>query len=149
MKIRKASPEDLQSIKEIAGLLYIEMPDFVWNKENFIEKQIEKGEYYVTVSFEALAKKERILGIVSLRERQGMLYIETLAVAEDIQAKGIGSNLVEFAKDFARKNNFKILRTTSFYEYGVKDFYIKNGFRLLPESGEYAGHKFYRLEFEV
>ncbi len=78
-----------------------------------------------------------------------MLYIETLAKAKDIQSSGVGKRLVEFAKQFARENNFKILRTTSFYEYRVKDFYIKNGFRLLPEPGEYSGHKFYRLEVEI
>lgn len=142
MQIRKAILKDVEAIKQIADLLYIEMPDFVWNQEDFIKKQIERGEYYVL-------EKDKVLGILSLREKQGMMYIETLAVAKDLQAKGIGSKLIEFAKDFGRKNNFKILRTTSFYEYGVKDFYIKNGFRLLPESGKYSGHKFHRLEIDV
>mgnify|MGYP001612067519 FL=1 len=88
---------------------------------------------------------------MSLRERNGMLYIETLAVAKDIQSRGVGSKMVEFAKRFAKENGFEILRTTSFYEFDprVKNFWIKNGFRLLPEPGEYGGHKFYRLEAEV
>ena len=143
MDIRKALPEDIEMIAKIAQALYLNIPDFVWTTEKFIINQIERGEY-------CLAEENgKIIGIVSLRERNGMLYIETLAVAKNIQSKGVGSRLVEFAKRFAKENNFKILRTTSFYEYGVKDFWIKQGFRLLDEPGEYGGHKFYRLEFEV
>lgn len=147
MEIRKAGLKDIAAIKEIADLLYVEMPDFVWNKEEFIRKQIEKGEYFVAEN--PPAEGEKIIGIVSLRERNGMLYIETLAVAKDIQSTGVGKKLVEFAKQFSKDRGFKILRVTSFYEYGVKDFYIKQGFRLLDEPGEYSGHKFYRLEIEV
>ncbi len=143
MDIRKALPEDIEMIAKIAQALYLNIPDFVWTTEKFIINQIERGEYYLA------EENRKIIGITSLRERNGMLYIETLAVAKNIQSKGVGSGLVEFAKRFARENNFKILRTTSFYEYGVKDFWIKQGFRLLDEPGEYNGHKFYRLEFEV
>ena len=151
IQIRKAGLEDVRMIKEIADLLYLNIPGFDWNKEGFIKGQIEKGEYYVAVSSEALAKEGRILGITSLRERNEMLYIETLAVAKDVQSKGVGSKLVDFARQFARENNFKILRTASFYEFDprVKDFWIKQGFRLLDEPGEYGGYKFYRLEFKL
>lgn len=141
VQIRKARTEDLKRIVEIAKVLYLDIPDFVWTTEDYIKKQIEKGEYFVA------EEDSKIIGITSLRGRNRMLYIETLAVAKDIQAKGVGSKLVAFAKQFARENGFKILRTTSFYEYGVKDFYIKNGFQLLDEPGQYSGHKFYRLEF--
>lgn len=143
MEIRKANLEDAAAIKIIADLLYLDIPGFDWNKEDFIKGQIERGEYYVGED------NGKIAGIISLRERNGMMYIETLAVAKDVQSAGIGSKLVKFAKEFARKNNFKIMRTTSFYEYGVKDFYIKHGFRLLDEPGEYGGHKFHRLDFEL
>ncbi len=142
MEIKKADLKDVAAIKKIADLLYVEMPDFVWNTEKFIRKQIENEEYYVA------EENRKIIGIISLRERSKMLYIETLAVAKDIQSSGIGKKLVEFAKHFVMEKGLKILRTTSFYEYGVKDFYIKHGFRLLPESGEYGGHKFYRLEYK-
>jgi len=143
MNIRKAVLEDAEKITEIAQVLYLDIPGFDWHQEDFIKKQVERGEYYIG------EENGKAVGVISLRERNGMLYIETLAKAQDVQLSGVGKRLVEFAKNFARENNFKILRTTSFYEYGVKDFYIKNGFRLLPESGEYGGHKFYRLEYEI
>ena len=143
MGIRKADSKDIAAIKKIADLLYLDIPGFDWNDEYFIKGQIEKGEYY-------LVEKDGIaVGAISLRDRNGRLYIETLAVAKDIQTRGVGTKLVEFAKQFARENGFKILRTTSFYEYGVKDFYIKQGFRLFDEAGEYGGHKFHRLEWAV
>ena len=143
INIRLATLKDIQSIKKLADLLYIQMLDFVWNTEEFIKKQIKRREYYVAED------SGKVIGIVSLRERNRMMYIETLAVAKNIQSSGIGKKLVEFARKFAKENNFKILRTTSFYEYGVKDFWIKQGFRLLDEPGEYAGHKFYRLELNL
>lgn len=146
MEIRQANLKDIGNIKEIADSLYLDIPNFVWNTEDFIKKQVEKGEYYV---FEdPTAGGNRVLGIMSLRDRNGMMYIETLAVAKDIQSRGIGSKLVGFAKEFALKKGFNILRTTSFYEYGVKDFWLKQGFLLLDEPGEYSGHKFYRLEWQ-
>ncbi len=125
MEIYKANPEDAQKISEIVQILYLDIPDFVWTSIEFIKKQIERGEYYIA------GENGKAVGAMSLRERNGMLYIETLAVVKDIQSKGVGSKLVEFTKQFARENNFKILRTTSFYEYGVKDFYINQGFLLL------------------
>jgi len=143
MEVRKANLEDIGAIKKIADLLYFEMPDFVWNTGEFIEKQVGRGEYYVA------EENGKVVGITSLRERNKMLYIETLAVAKDSQSSGLGKKLVEFARQFAKGNNFEILRTTSFYEYGVKDFWIKQGFRLLGEPGEYGGHKFYRFELKL
>lgn len=143
MKVRKATLEDIKTITEIAQILHLDIPDFVWTTEDFIRKQIERGEYYVT------EQNGTAVGAMSLRERSSMFYIETLAVAKDIQSKGVGPKLVDFAKHFAKENGFKILRTTSFYEYGVKDFYIKHGFYLLDEPGEYGGHKFYRLEYKL
>lgn len=143
MNIRKANLKDIRPIKEIADLLYLEMPDFLWNTEGFIGKQIERGEYYVA------EENGKAVGIMSLRDRNKILYIETLAVAKNSQSSGVGKKLIEFAKQFSKNNDFKILRTTSFYEYGVKDFYIRQGFRLLDESGEYGGHKFHRLEWAV
>lgn len=143
MNIRQANLEDVGAIKEIAGLLYIETPGFVWNNKDFIEKQIERGEYWVA------EVDGKVVGIVSLLDRNGVLYIETLAVTKDIQAKGIGSSLVDFAKKFARKKGFVALRTTSFYEYGVKDFWLKQGFKLLKRSSGYEGRQFHHLEFRL
>ncbi len=143
MEIRKANLEDAAAIKIIADLLYLDIPGFNFNEESFIGDYIRRGEYYVA------EENGKIIGIMSVRERDGRLYIETLAVAGDIQSKGVGSKLVEFAKQIAKESGFKILRVASFYEYGVKDFYIKHGFRLLDEPGEYGGHNFHRLDFEL
>ena len=143
INIRLANQEDGGAIKKIADLLYLDIPEFNWNKDDFIKGQIKKGEYYVA------EENGKIIGITSLRDRNSRLYIETLAVAKDIQSSGIGKKLVEFTKQFAKENNFKIMRTTSFYEYGVKDFWIKQGFKLLDEPGQYSGHEFYRLELKL
>lgn len=143
MGIRKANFEDAKVIAGIVQALFLDIPDFVWTAEDYIGKQVERGEYFIA------EENGKAVGVVSLRDRNRIMYIETLVVAKDAQSSGIGSKLVEFAKKFAEDKGFKILRATSFYEYGVKDFYIKNGFQLLDEPGEYSGHKFHRLEFKV
>jgi len=143
MNIRKANPEDVSKIAEINRALHLDIPDFVWTDLEFIKKQVERGEYFVG------EENGTAVGAMSLRERNRMLYIETLAVAKDIQSRGVGSKLVDFAKQFAKDSGFETLRTTSFYKYEVKDFWTKRGFGLLPEPGEYGGHKFYRFELKL
>ena len=67
MEIIKANLNDKENIKKIADLLYIEVADFVWNKDDFIEKQINNKEYFV-------AKEEnKVVGIMSFRQRQNIM----------------------------------------------------------------------------
>ena len=43
MNLRKAELKELKEVKEIADLLRLNIPGFVWNDEDFIAKQIERG----------------------------------------------------------------------------------------------------------
>lgn len=143
MDIRQAKLEDIEKISEIVQVLQLDIPEFVWTSREYVKKQVEKGEYFFG------CEDGVPVGALSLRERNGILYIETLAVAKDAQLRGIGSKLVDFAKEFAKKKGFKKMRTTSFYEYGVKDYWLKQDFRLLEEPEEYGGHEFYRFELDL
>lgn len=143
MNIRKAELEDKKNILEIVNLLYLDMPDFVWNTDEYLNRQIENKEYFVA------EEDKKIVGVVSFRLRKNIMYIETLVVSKDHQSKGIGTALIEFAKKFTKEKGVNVLHICAFYEYKTVDFYLKRGFSLLDKPGVYNGHKYYRFEMKT
>ncbi len=143
MEITKAELKDKQGIKEIAKLLKIDTMsdiDFVWNKDDFIEKQINKGEYFISKN------NNEIVGIMSFRQRQNIMYIETMAIIKEFQNKGIGTQFINFAQKYTKDNNLNTLRAYTFYQYNTKEFYLKKGFNLLNKPGKYGGQEYHRFE---
>ena len=94
-------------------------------------------------------EKGKAVGVISLGRRDDIMYIRTLAVTNHNQSRGVGAQLIEFAKEFTRKKGLNTLRTYSFYEYKTVDFYLNQGFSLLEKPGIYRGHKYYRFEMEL
>lgn len=143
MLIRQAELKDRQEILNIVHGLYLDIPRFVWNTEDFVTKQIENKEYFVVEHEGVLA------GVVSLRRRSSKVSIETLAVRKDLQFKGFGTKLIEFAKQFTKEQGFTILHAYSFKEYGIGDFYIKKGFKVMGDVGYYQNHTYDCFEMEL
>ncbi len=143
IKLRKASIQDKPEIVRIASFLYIEMPNFVWNDDNFVSKQIGRESYYVA------ELQGKIVGIISLRQRRNKMYIETLAVDEKYRQQGVSSSLLEFAKKYTKENGLNILFACSFFEYNAVDFYLKQGFVMLPVKGKYSGHQYHCFEMKI
>jgi len=143
MTIRKAELKDKKNILEITDLLYFNIPNFIWNTEEFVDRQIKNGEYFL------IETEEKIIGVISFRQRKNKIYIETLATANDSQSNGVGTQLIRFAKGFTKEKGFSVLCACSFYEYKTVDFYLKQGFSLLEKPGIYNGHKYYRFEIRV
>jgi len=143
MTIRKAEPEDKKYILEIINLLNFEISEFIWGDDKFVEKQIKNEEYF-------LAEIDGIIaGIISFRQRRDKMYIETLVVVEKYRSQGIGTQIVEFAKNFTRENKLKTLRVCSFCEDKAQGFYLKLGFSLLQKLGEYKNYKYHRFEMKL
>jgi len=143
MNLRGAELKDKDAILKIVDLLYLKIPKFVWCTGDFVEKQIKNGEYFVA------EENGEIAGIVSFRQRGNKMHIETIAVAASFQSRGVGKMLIDFAKDFTKKNGLDILHVYSFLEYDKKDFYLNQGFSLLKKPGKYGGHKYYRFEIKL
>jgi N-acetylglutamate synthase-like GNAT family acetyltransferase len=146
MEIIKAKLKDKQGIKEIANLLKIETMsdnDFVWDKDDFIEKQINNGEYFIAI------ENNKIVGIMSFRQRQDIMYIETMAIIKEFQSKGIGTQFINYAKKYTLEKNLTTLRAYAFYQYNTQKFYLKNGFTLLNKHGQYGKEKYYRFEMKI
>ncbi len=136
MLLRKAELKDKKEILDITNLLYLNIPDFVWNRNNFIQKQIEKGEYFI------IEESGEVAGIMSLRQRMNGMHIETLAVKEKFQSNGFGTKFIEFAKKASQEREFDTLFAYSFSEYNIADFYLKRGFKLMKYVGYYKHHKY-------
>ena len=86
--------------------------------------------------------EDRLVGVMSLRQRSNKVSIETLAVKKEFQSKGFGSKFIEFAKQFTKERGFKVLHAYSFSEYQATDFYLKKGFKVLDHAGYYKNHKY-------
>ena len=143
IRLRQATSEDTQSIFAIVNLLYLDIPNFVWNTKEFVVKQIANGQYFIA------EEEDQPIGAISFRQRGNKMYIETLAVAKENQSNGTGTAMIEFAKEFTKQHMLNTLCACSFYEYQAKDFYLKQGFSLLGTPGTYNGHNFYRFEMEL
>lgn len=141
--IRQAVQKDIKAIIEIIGLLKLDIPGFVWDDEDFILQQINNGEYFV------LEEDGQVIAIMSLRKRKNKVSIETLAVKKDFQHKGLGSQLIDFAKKFTKDNGFSILHAYSFTEYNAIHFYLNRNFKMLDNPGHYKRHKYDCFEIKL
>ena len=144
IRIRQAELLDKESILKIADLLFLNtVPEFVWNTDEFVARQINNQAYFV-----AEADGE-IAGIMSFRQRRNKMYIETLAVAEKYRQNGISIELISFAKKYAKEKGFDILFICSFFEYNAVDYYKNQGFNLLKRESEYNGHKYHCFDMKL
>lgn len=141
--VRKAELKNLGQIEAIARLLRIDIPGFVWDKPDYIARQIKKGEYFV------IAQDGTIVGIMSMRERNRKMHIETLVVDYQFQSQGFGTLFIEFAKRVCRQKGFHTLHAYSFFDYNMANFYLKKGFTKLGHSGYYNDHEYYCFEMKV
>lgn len=141
--VRVATLDDRKAIIDIANLLYLDIPDFVWNKDSYVEHQIKNGEYFL------IEHEGHVAGIMSMRERNHKMHIETLVVKTEFQRHGFGTQFIEFAKQFSKERGFGTLHAYSFNEYNMVDFYLKKGFTKLEHTGSYNGHPYYCFEIKL
>ena len=143
MILRQAELKDKKEVLNIVNELSLDIPDFIWDKEEFVARQIQNKEYFV------MEDKGRLAGVMSLRQRTNKINIETLVVKKEFQYKGLGSKFIEFAKQFTKEKGFNILHAYSFSEYQAADFYLKKGFKVMDYTGYYKNHKYDCFELEI
>ena len=137
MAIRQAELKDKEEIIKIVDLLHLDIPNFVWNQEEFVSKQISNKEYFLG------EQGGNIIGVMSLSARKNKMNIETLVVKREFQSQGFGTQFIVFAKQFARDKGFDALYAYSFKEYNMTDFYLKKHFKMLDYPGSYKNHQYY------
>src|SRR3972149_10636552 len=142
--VEPAREEDAAEIMNLNTLFHLDIPDFKWDNESWVREQIEQGNYFVL-------KEDGILtGAIDLQTREDSLSIETIAVRKELQGRGTGRKMIDFAKDQARQNGKPKLTVESFTDYGLESFYKKVGFgKDDPYLGDYQGKPYYRFIMDV
>tara|TARA_B100000989_G_C19457204_1_gene434594 strand:- start:399 stop:908 length:510 start_codon:yes stop_codon:yes gene_type:complete len=129
VKIILAKIEDLDRIKEIAEACASSMIGkniFQWNEsypsKKVFSKDIENNNLYVS------KHRGQIVGCIMIctymddvykevkwiTKNEKNIYLHRLAVHPDFQGKGIGRLLMDFAEEYAKKNQFKSVRLDTF-----------------------------------
>ena len=102
MKITKATQADLKAIVGLNKQFHLNTPGFMWDKKAWVSEEIEAGNFHV------LKNHNSTYGAVCIHtDLSGLLksnaYIETIAVRKDMHGNGLGKQLIDFAKDKAKK----------------------------------------------
>lgn len=142
-EIDLAKAKDIKDIVDLNKQLHRNLPNFKWDKREWIEEEVSRGNYFV------LRREDHILGAMNLQTLEDELYIETIAVSPNTHNMGIGRQLVDFAKNKTKEEGLSKLTVESLHSYNLLDFYRKVGFNLVDDKHNYEGAPFYSFEMKV
>ena len=147
--IRRGVHEDLMRILEITKNCAVKMDAmgiYQWNENypnrNAFIDDIKNNELLV------FTKGALLVGCIALCTKMDdvykdvkwltkdvkSLYVHRLAVDPQFQKKGIGKKLMDYAEDFAKKNNFISIRLDTFSKNkNNMRFYERRGYKRLEE----------------
>lgn len=99
---------------------------------NFTPEELEKEKHNLMM---AAYEDEQILGCCMLVEEDSeTVRLRQMAVINDLQGKGIGKALMQFAENLARDRGYK--RITMHARKNALGFYEKMGYRIIGEEFE-------------
>lgn len=136
MKIRRAKISDAPSLSRLRRGVFGKVKGERYSKKfvDLINKtNSPKGVIENIKSFDVfcLVKGERIIGTVGLKGNK----IKGLYVRKSCARKGIGTRLMNFIENYAKKKNLKKLILYS--EEKARDFYEKLGYKALRKETSY------------
>ncbi len=162
--ICKATLEDIDKILQLTKACATHMVDihiYQWNafypnKQAFL-KDIERYELYVLKLENKLIGcitistfiDEEYLPITWLTLNINNIYIHRLAIHPKEQSKGYAQQLMQFAEDFAKKNEYTSIRLDTFYQNRKNQkFYELRGYKRLVDIffPKQSKHSFYCYE---
>jgi predicted GNAT family N-acyltransferase len=112
---------------------------------NFSDDELEKERNNM---FMVAYEDERMLGCCMLVEEEpGTVRLRQMAVVNDVQGKGIGRALMQFAENLARDRGYK--RITMHARKNALGFYEKMGYKKKGEEFEEITIPHYVMEKEL
>ena len=154
MTIIKAGPDDLQTIHDMAQVVFRHtyreilspeqmeyMMDWMYSQENLHKQISQEGHIYHIVHYDGVP-----VGYVSLQQQgERLWHLQKIYLRPGLQGKSVGKKMFQFAVDYIRQNsplpavmelnvNRDNVRAWQFYEHmGMHkasrgDFHIGNGF---------------------
>ncbi len=150
--IEPATEADLDELSELLGELFSEESDFRPNKDKqlrglrLIFEQPNRGRVFVLRRDRAIVGMINLLFTISTAEGGFVILLEDLVVHRTYRDHGYGSDLLNYAINFARQKNFlRITLLTDRPEIRSQNFFRRHGFHdssmmpmrlLISPSGE-------------
>ena len=133
--IEPASEADLDELSELLGELFSEEKDFRPNKQKqlrglrLIFEQPNRGRVFVLRRDNAIVGMINLLFTISTAEGGFVVLLEDLVVHDEFRGHGYGSQLLQYAIDFAKQKNFlRITLLTDRPELRSQALFKRNGF---------------------
>ena len=133
--IEPATAEDLDELSDLLGELFSEESDFRPNKEKqlrglrLIFEQPNRGRVFVLRRDHSIVGMINLLFTISTAEGGFVILLEDLVIHKSFRDHGYGSQLLEYAIEFARKKNFlRITLLTDRPEIKSQAFFKRHGF---------------------
>lgn len=133
--IEPATEQDLDELSDLLGELFTEESDFRPNKEKqlrglrLIFEQPNRGRVFVLRRDRVIVGMINLLFTISTAEGGFVVLLEDLVVHDSCRDHGYGSQLLEYAIDFARKKNFlRLTLLTDRPEIKSQAFFKRHGF---------------------
>jgi len=131
LDIREARPEDylpiFELIKNELGYPQVDYDKLCTRLEN-----IRSDARHLTAIAEADGQVAGFIGIyvgIAYNYDREFIQISALAVRKELQNRGIGSRLLQWAEEYAAKNDYQILKLTSrLHRVEAHAFYDRNGY---------------------
>jgi len=133
--IEPAISEDLDELSSLLGELFSEESDFRPNKEKqlyglrLIFEQPSRGRVFVLRRDRSIVGMINLLFTISTAEGGFVILLEDLVIHKNYQDQGYGSQLLQYAINFAREKNFlRITLLTDRPEIRSQNFFRRHGF---------------------
>ncbi len=137
--IQPAVSEDLDELSSLLGELFSEESDFRPNRDKqlrglrLIFEQPNRGRVFVLRVDNAIVGMMNLLITISTAEGGFVLLLEDLVVHKEHRGHGYGSQLLDYAIEFAKQKNFlRITLLTDRPELRSQSFFRKHGFYESP-----------------
>ena len=133
MLIRKSAPTDIEKLVELWYESTVKAHDFIppdyWEKN----KSAMANEYLPNAETFVAEEGDEILGFVAMVDD----YLAAIFVRTAIQAKGVGSELIDYVKNRRDKIRLNVYKKNM---SGI-NFYKKHNFKMLSENLENETHE--------
>ncbi len=121
-----------------------------FQSEEAITKQIAEENY----TYFYIEQDNNIAGYIGLSKKENYLFLSKLYIKKDFRHQGIGTQVFEFIKDFALKNNYqRIILTVNKYNSNTIKAYNKWGFKEIDSVVTDIGNGFvmddYIMEYSL
>src|SRR3981189_1058394 len=137
--IEPAIEEDLDELSDLLGELFSEESDFRPNKEKqlrglrLIFEQPNRGRVFVLRHDRVIVGMINLLFTISTAEGGFVILLEDLVVHRKYRGHGYGSQLLEYAINFAKQKKFlRITLLTDRPELRSQNFFKRHGFYESP-----------------